>query len=117
MKSDHPLEDAFFELAASRPGELNAERMRAEVWREIHHRQALHANAAPISFWYMLLLVLDSRKSAVAAGVVALAVGVGLGIFWTFTPQTARVAAKNLDLTIFSSFSSGWPSNTIASSK
>ena len=117
MKSLDPLEIGLSKLAAQHWSGSNFDSFRSGVWREIRHRQAVESLAPPLSLWWTSLLDMSARRLGVAAACVAVVVGVGLGVLASPGGTNSRLAARNLDLGVFSHSASGLPSNFLASRK
>jgi hypothetical protein len=117
MKSLDPLECDLSKLATANWRGSNFDNFRFGVWREIRHRQAVESLAPPLSLWRWSFLEFGAGRLGVAAACVAVVVGVGLGLLASPSVTKSRVAARNLDLGVFSHSASGLPSNLLASRK
>jgi len=117
MKSLDPLERDLSKLATANWSGSNFESFRSGVWREIRHRQAVESLAPPLSLWRWSLWDFGAGRLALAASCVAVVVGVGLGVLASPDATNSRLAARNLDLGVFSHSASGLPSNFLASRK
>jgi hypothetical protein len=114
MKSIDPIEPDFSILASANRSEADFESFRSDVWREIRHRQAVQCISTAEPFWQWGLLDFGAARLALAAACVAACVGVALGIWAAPDMKSSRVAARNLDLGVFSHSASGLPSNFLA---
>ena len=117
MKSLDPLERDLSKLATANWSGSNFDSFRSGVWREIRHRRAVESLAPPLSLWLWSLLDRSAGRLGVAAACVAVVVGVGLGVLASPDAKNSRLAARNLDLGVFSHSASGLPSNFLASRK
>jgi hypothetical protein len=117
MKSLDPLESGLSKLATPNWSGSNFDSFRSGVWREIRHRQAVESIAPPTSLWRWSLLDMSAGRLGVAAACVAVVVGVGLGVLASPGATNSRLAARNLDLSVFSHSASGLPSNFLVSRK
>jgi hypothetical protein len=117
MKSLDPLERDLSKLATANWSGSNFESFRSGVWREIRHRQAVESLAPPLSLWWWSLWDRSAGHLGVPAACVAVLVGVGLGVLAAPDATNSRLAARNLDLGVFSHSASGLPSNFLASRK
>ncbi len=114
MKPIDPLERDFSNLASANLSEPDFESFRSGVWREIRHRQAVACISTAEPFWQWGLLDFGAARLALAAACVASCVGVALGIWAAPDMKNSRVAARNLDLEVFSSSASGLPNHFLA---
>jgi hypothetical protein len=110
MKPIDPLERDLSKLASTNRDRPNFESFRSGVWREIHHRQAVECILTPASFWRWGVFDFGVSRLALPAFCVAACVGVALGIWSAPDMKNSRVAARNLDLEVFSYSASGLPS-------
>jgi hypothetical protein len=117
MKPIDPLERDLSKLASANRDRPNFESFRSGVWREIRHRQAVECISTPASFWRWGLFDLGVSRLALPACCLAACVGVALGIWSAPDIKNSRVAARNLDLGVFSYSASGLPSHFLASRK
>jgi len=117
MKPTDSLERDLSKLAAANGEMQDFDSFRSGVWREIRHRRTLEPLPTPVAFWRGALLDFGSGRLALAAACVAACVGVTLGIWATPDLNNSRVAARNLDLGVFSNAALGLPSNFLASRK
>ena len=111
MNPIDPLESVFSKLASANRGGPDFESFCSGVWREIRHRQAVECISTPALFWRWGLLDFGTGRLALAAACVAACVGVALGIWAAPDMKNSRVAARNLDLGVFSYSASGLPSH------
>jgi hypothetical protein len=117
MKPIDPLERDLSKLASANWERPNFESFHSGVWREIRHRQAVECISTPASFWRWGLFDLGVSRLALPACSLAACVGVALGIWSAPDIKNSRVAARNLDLGVFSYSASGLPSHFLASRK
>ena len=118
MQSIDPLERDLSNLASGNCSRPDFDSFRSDVWREIRHRQAVETLSVPASFWRWGLLDFGvGGHLALAAACVAACVGVSLGIWATPDLNSSRVAARNLDLGVFSNAALGLPSSFLVSRK
>ena len=117
MKPIDPLERDLSKLASTNRDRPNFENFRSGVWREIRHRQAVDCISTPAFFWPWGLFDFGVSRLALPACCVAACVGVALGIWSAPDITNSRVAARNLDLGVFSYSASGLPSHFLASRK
>jgi hypothetical protein len=117
MKPIVPLERDLSKLASVNWTGPDFDSFRSGVWREIRHRRAVESLSTSASFWRWGLLDFGAGRLALAAACVAACVGVALGIWATPDLNNSRVAARNLDLGVFSNAALGLPSNFLASRK
>lgn len=117
MKPIDPLQRDLSVLAAANRGGPDFESFRFGVWREIRHRQAVECLSTPASFWRWGVFDFGAGRLALAACCMAACVGVALGIWSAPDMKNSRVAARNLDLEVFSYSASGLPSHFLASRK
>ena len=117
MKPTDSLECDLSKLAAANGEMPDFDSFRSGVWREIRHRRAVEPLPTPAAFWRLGLLDFGSGRLALAAVCVAACVGVTLGIWATPNLHDSRVAARNLDLGVFSNAALGLPSHFLASRK
>ena len=117
MKPIDPLERDLSKLASVSWTGPDFDSFRSGVWREIRHRRAVESLSTSASFWRWGLLDFGAGRLALAAACVAACVGVALGIWATPDLNNSRVAARNLDLGVFSNAALGLPSNFLASRK
>lgn len=110
MNSIDPFESDFSKLASNNPGKPDFESFCSGVWRKIRHRQAIDciSTAEPFCLWG--LLDFSSARLAWTAACLAACVGVTSGIWAAPDMKNSRVAARNLDLEVFSYSASGLPS-------
>jgi hypothetical protein len=114
MKPIDPLERDLSKLATVGWNGSDFDSFRTGVWREIRHRQAVESFSTQLSNGWWNLLDSDSSRLGLAAACVAACVGVALGIWAAPDMKSSRVAARNLDLGVFSRSASGLPSNFLA---
>jgi hypothetical protein len=114
MKPIVALERDLAQLASANSIEQDFYCFRSGVWREIRHRQAVECVSRPATFWQWGLWDFGFAQLAVAAALVATGVGVALGIWAAPDAKNSRVAARNLDLGVFSCSASGLPSHFLA---
>lgn len=114
MKPIDPLERDLSKLATAVWNGSDFDSFRSGVWREIRHRQAVESLSTPLSNGWWSLLDSHSGRLGLAAACVAACVGVALGIWAAPDRKSSRVAARNLDLGVFSHSASGLPSNFLA---
>ena len=117
MNPIDPLERDLSELASANWSEPDFDSFRSGVWREIRHRRAVESLSTSVSFWRWGLVDFGAGRLALAAACVAACVGVALGMWATPDLNNSRVAARNLDLGVFSNAALGLPSNFLASRK
>jgi hypothetical protein len=117
MKPIDPLERDLSKLATAGLSGSDFDSFRSGVWREIRHRQAVESLAPPHFLWRWSLWDMSAGRLGVAAACVAVVVGVGLGVLASPSATNSRLAARNLDLGVFSHSASGLPSNLLASRK
>ena len=117
MKPIDPIERDLSKLATANWSGPDFESFRSGVWREIRHRQAVECVSTPSSFWRWGLFDFGAGRLALAASFVAAFVGVALGIWSAPDMKNSRIAARNLDLGVFSCSASGLPSHFLASRK
>lgn len=117
MKPIDPLEDYLSKLASANGERQDFDSFRSGVWREIRHRRTVEPLPTSVVFWRAGLLDFGSGRLALAAACVAACVGVTLGIWVTPNLHHSRVAARNLDLGVFSNAALGLPSHFLASRK
>lgn len=114
MKPIDSLERDLSKLAKAGWTGSDFDIFRSGVWREIRHRQAVKSLSTPLSNGWWSLLDSHSGRLGLAAACVAACVGVALGIWAAPDRKSSRVAARNLDLGVFSHSASGLPSNFLA---
>lgn len=114
MKPFDSLERDLSKLATAGWTGSDFDSFRSGVWREIRHRQAVESLSTPLSPGWWSLLDSHSGRLVLAAACVAACVGVALGIWAAPDRKSSRVAARNLDLGVFSHSASGLPSNFLA---
>ncbi len=114
MKPIDALERDLSKLASANWSGPNFERFRSGVWREIRHRQAVECISTPATSWQWGLWDFGFGRLALAAAFVAAGVGVALGIWSAPDVKNSRLAARNLDLGVFSCSASGLPSHFLA---
>ena len=114
MKPIDPLERDLSKLASTNRDRPNFESFRSGVWREIRHRQAVECVSTPATSWQWGLWDFGFGRLALAAAFVAASVGVALGIWSAPDVKNSRLAARNLDLGVFSCSASGLPSHFLA---
>ena len=117
MKPIDSLERDLSNLAAANGDRSDFDSFRSGVWREIRHRRAVEPLPTQSAFWRGGLLDFGGGRLALAAAFVAACVGVTLGIWATPNLHDSRVAARNLDLGIFSNAALGLPSHFLVSRK
>jgi hypothetical protein len=114
MKPIDPLERDLSKLASANWSGPDFESFRSGVWREIRHRQAVECVSTPATSWQWGLWDFGFGRLALAAAFVAASVGVALGIWSAPDMRNSRLAARNLDLGVFSCSASGLPSHFLA---
>ena len=114
MKPIDPLERDLSKLASANWSGPDFESFRSGVWREIRHRQAVECVSTPATSWQWGLWDFGFGRLALAAAFVAASVGVALGIWSAPDVKNSRLAARNLDLGVFSCSASGLPSHFLA---
>ena len=114
MKPIDPLERDLSKLASANWSGPDFESFRSGVWREICHRQAVECVSTPTTSWQWGLWDFGFGRLALAAAFVAASVGVALGIWSAPDVKNSRLAARNLDLGVFSCSASGLPSHFLA---
>jgi hypothetical protein len=111
MKPIDPLERDLSKLASANRCRPEFESFRSGVWRDIRHRQAVECVSTPATSWQWDF---GFGRLALAAAFVAASVGVALGIWSAPDVKNSRLAARNLDLGVFSCSASGLPSHFLA---
>jgi hypothetical protein len=117
MKPIDPLECELAKLANANFQQIEFEHFRSSVWREIRHRQAVVSISTRSSLWQSGFLIFDARRLGLASAFVAVTVGVALGVLAAPGISNSHLAARNLDLGVFSNSAVGLPSNFLASRK
>ncbi|MEI8294516.1 MAG: hypothetical protein WCG66_11135 [bacterium] len=117
MKPIESLERDLSELAKAKLGASHFEDFRSCVWREIRHRQAVESLSNPLFARAWEWLEISFGRLSLAAACVAAFVGVTFGLWAGPEMKDSRIAARNLDLGVFSRSASGLPSNCLASRK
>lgn len=87
------------------------------VWREIRHRQALAEDKTPFILQSWVELDWGLGRMLLAAACISIGIGAALGFLAAPGIESTRIAARNLDLGVFSPSAYGLPSNIVASRK
>ena len=114
MKHSDSLDRQLAKLAATAQHRTGFESFRSDVWREIRHRQTVRSIPKNDSLWPSLFFDFGTGRLAVSGAFVALTVGVILTTLTTPEVLNSRLAARTLDLGVFSQSATGLPSNFLA---